>query len=197
MPPGIQRGPDQTWRPCHPGARPVPSRDKSRSSAPLVDVDPASGVERDRADVDVAVTNVPAVGAFGIAAAGVSGGHGPSKRRLASNRPRCRVTEPARTDSSRCAALRIRRNVLALTPRQQTRTSGLLRERAGSRQITGRAAVYRNGFWTFYRQDEFWADCCRGTKIGDGFLACAGAALSHHIPLEGCREDARIRLDEH
>jgi hypothetical protein len=49
---------------------------EAAAPSPLVDVDGAAGASRDRADMDIAVIDVPAVRALGIAAAG-KGGHKP------------------------------------------------------------------------------------------------------------------------
>jgi hypothetical protein len=49
------------------------ARIEAATPLPLIDVDRAAGAARDRADMHVAVIDVPAAGAFGISAAGKGG----------------------------------------------------------------------------------------------------------------------------
>jgi len=56
------------------------SRVEAEDPTPLINVDRSAGAERDRADMDIGVIDMPAVLAFRVSAA-TELGHAPSKRR--------------------------------------------------------------------------------------------------------------------
>jgi hypothetical protein len=80
-------------------------RVEAEDSAPLIDVDRSAGADRDRADMDVAVIEVPAVRALGIAAAS-EGGHPRIEARSERLRTRFR-TRSIPGSSTRCWGCRV------------------------------------------------------------------------------------------